>query len=167
GRAHLGRAAGRDGAAGGAAAENPHARRGTAGAVRDRAAVPHRAPGAVPVHRPGRVPGRRRRGDRPRAGRPDLAEPHPPGRRAAAAAPRHPAAPRRPGARPERSGRRSRAAVPPGGLRPVDGGAALRHPRPVRLLTVRLIAVVWTLTWWVVPGFGVIDLSVTWDPGWP
>ena len=23
------------------------------------------------------------------------------------------------------------------------------------------------LTWWVLPGFGVIDLTVTWDPEWP
>jgi hypothetical protein len=37
----------------------------------------------------------------------------------------------------------------------------------VRLLTVRLLAVLWALSWWVFPGFGVIDLSVTWDPGWP
>jgi hypothetical protein len=41
------------------------------------------------------------------------------------------------------------------------------HPLPVRLLTVRLLAVLWALTWWVFPGFGLIDLSVTWDPGWP
>jgi len=41
------------------------------------------------------------------------------------------------------------------------------HPLPVRLLTVRLLAVLWALSWWVFPGFGVIDLSVTWDPAWP
>ncbi|NYJ04941.1 hypothetical protein [Petropleomorpha daqingensis] len=37
----------------------------------------------------------------------------------------------------------------------------------MRLLTVRLVAFLWALTWWIFPGFGLIDLSVTWDPGWP
>src|SRR3954454_21645326 len=49
----------------------------------------------------------------------------------------------------------------------MDAGRALLHPLPVRLLTVRLLAVLWALTWWIFPGFGLIDLSVTWDPGWP
>ena len=37
----------------------------------------------------------------------------------------------------------------------------------MRLLAVRVLAVLCALTWLVLPGFGVIDLSVTWDPGWP
>src|SRR3954452_16221258 len=49
----------------------------------------------------------------------------------------------------------------------MDAGRALLHPLPVRLLTVRLLAVLWALTWWIFPGFGLIDLSVTWNPGWP
>jgi hypothetical protein len=35
-----------------------------------------------------------------------------------------------------------------------------------RVLT-RVLLVVCTLTWWVLPGMGVIDLTVTWDPDWP
>src|SRR3954449_7264680 len=49
----------------------------------------------------------------------------------------------------------------------MDAASTARHPLPVRLLTVRLVAVLWALTWWVFPGFGLIDLSVTWDQGWP
>jgi hypothetical protein len=37
----------------------------------------------------------------------------------------------------------------------------------VRLLAVRLLAAFSALTWLVFPGFGLIDLSVTWDPDWP
>jgi hypothetical protein len=37
----------------------------------------------------------------------------------------------------------------------------------VRLLLARILAVLFALTWLVFPGFGLIDLSVTWDPGWP
>jgi hypothetical protein len=37
----------------------------------------------------------------------------------------------------------------------------------VRLLAVRLLAALFALTWFVFPGFGLIDLSVTWDPDWP
>ncbi|MGY1617126.1 hypothetical protein ACI797_10320 [Geodermatophilus sp. SYSU D00691] len=37
----------------------------------------------------------------------------------------------------------------------------------MRLLTARLTAVLWALTWWVFPGFGLADLSVSWDPDWP
>lgn len=37
----------------------------------------------------------------------------------------------------------------------------------MRLAAVRVVAVLFALTWLVFPGFGVIDLSVTWDPGWP
>ena len=37
----------------------------------------------------------------------------------------------------------------------------------MRLLVVRVLAVLFALTWLVFPGFGLIDLSVTWDPGWP
>src|SRR3954462_2573951 len=49
----------------------------------------------------------------------------------------------------------------------MDAASTARHPLPVRLLTVRLVAVLWALTWWVFPGFGLIDLSVSWDPAWP
>jgi hypothetical protein len=38
--------------------------------------------------------------------------------------------------------------------------------RGVRLL-IRALLVLCTLTWWGLPGFGVIDLTVTWDPEWP
>ena len=34
-------------------------------------------------------------------------------------------------------------------------------------LLIRALLVVCTLTWWVLPGFGLIDLTVTWDPEWP
>lgn len=37
----------------------------------------------------------------------------------------------------------------------------------MRLLVVRLLASLFALTWWVFPGFGLIDLSVSWDPEWP
>jgi hypothetical protein len=37
----------------------------------------------------------------------------------------------------------------------------------VRVLAVRLLALFFALTWLVFPGFGLIDLSVTWDPDWP
>jgi hypothetical protein len=37
----------------------------------------------------------------------------------------------------------------------------------MRLVAVRVVAVLFALTWLVFPGFGLIDLSVTWDPGWP
>ena len=37
----------------------------------------------------------------------------------------------------------------------------------MRLLAARLLAVLSALGWLVLPGFGLIDLSVTWDPGWP
>lgn len=32
---------------------------------------------------------------------------------------------------------------------------------------IRILLVLCTLTWWVLPGMGLIDLSVTWDPEWP
>ncbi|WP_369052834.1 hypothetical protein [Kineococcus terrestris] len=35
-----------------------------------------------------------------------------------------------------------------------------------RVLVVRLVALLLALSWLVFPGFGLIDLSVTWDPGW-
>jgi hypothetical protein len=38
---------------------------------------------------------------------------------------------------------------------------------PVRLIAARCVAVFSALTWLVFPGFGLIDLSVTWDPDWP
>ena len=34
-------------------------------------------------------------------------------------------------------------------------------------LLIRALLVLCTLTWWLFPGFGVIDLTVTWDPEWP
>jgi hypothetical protein len=37
----------------------------------------------------------------------------------------------------------------------------------VRSLVVRVVAVLFALTWLVFPGFGLIDLSVSWDPDWP
>jgi hypothetical protein len=37
----------------------------------------------------------------------------------------------------------------------------------VRLPALRIVAVLCALTWLVFPGFGLIDLSVTWDPDWP
>ncbi len=38
--------------------------------------------------------------------------------------------------------------------------------RPVRLV-LRLLLALCALTWWLLPGMGVIDLSVTWDRDWP
>ena len=38
--------------------------------------------------------------------------------------------------------------------------------RAIRFL-IRALLVLCTLTWWGLPGFGVIDLTVTWDPEWP
>jgi hypothetical protein len=32
---------------------------------------------------------------------------------------------------------------------------------------IRLLLAAFTVTWWVVPAMGVIDLSVTWDEDWP
>ena len=40
------------------------------------------------------------------------------------------------------------------------------HNRAWRFL-IRLLLVLCTLTWWLLPGFGLIDLGVTWDPDWP
>jgi hypothetical protein len=37
----------------------------------------------------------------------------------------------------------------------------------VRTTVARVLAVLFALTWLVVPGFGLIDLGVTWDPDWP
>lgn len=37
----------------------------------------------------------------------------------------------------------------------------------MRLLLGRVLAAFFALTWLVFPGFGLIDLSVTWDPEWP
>ena len=37
----------------------------------------------------------------------------------------------------------------------------------MRLTAVRVLAVLFALTWLVFPGFGLTDLSVTWDPDWP
>jgi hypothetical protein len=37
----------------------------------------------------------------------------------------------------------------------------------VRLAVLRVVAVLFAVTWLVFPGFGGIDLSVSWDPAWP
>ncbi len=37
----------------------------------------------------------------------------------------------------------------------------------MRLQTARALAAFSALTWWLFPGFGVVDLGVTWDPDWP
>ena len=37
----------------------------------------------------------------------------------------------------------------------------------MRLTAARVLAVLFALTWLWFPGFGLIDLSVTWDPDWP
>lgn len=37
----------------------------------------------------------------------------------------------------------------------------------MRRLAVRVLAVLSALTWLVLPGFGLVDLSVSWDPAWP
>ncbi len=37
----------------------------------------------------------------------------------------------------------------------------------MRLLAVRAVAAFFVLTWLLLPGFGLIDLSVTWNPEWP
>ena len=39
--------------------------------------------------------------------------------------------------------------------------------RPVTRAVVRVLLGLFALTWWLVPGMGVIDLTVTWDPDWP
>jgi hypothetical protein len=35
------------------------------------------------------------------------------------------------------------------------------------MIMVRVLAVLFAVTWLVFPGFGLIDLSVSWDPDWP
>ena len=42
-----------------------------------------------------------------------------------------------------------------------------RPARPALRAFLRALLVLCTLTWWVLPGMGVIDLGVTWDPDWP
>jgi hypothetical protein len=37
----------------------------------------------------------------------------------------------------------------------------------VRLIVVRVAAVFFALTWLILPGFGLADLMVSWDPDWP
>ena len=37
----------------------------------------------------------------------------------------------------------------------------------MRLLAVRVLAALFVLTWLLLPGFGLVDLSVSWDPDWP
>src|SRR5688500_19954751 len=39
--------------------------------------------------------------------------------------------------------------------------------RAVRMIVARVLAAFFALTWFVLPGFGLTDLSVTWDPDWP
>lgn len=36
----------------------------------------------------------------------------------------------------------------------------------VRLVTARALAALWTLSWLLLPGMGLIDLSVSWDEDW-
>ena len=43
---------------------------------------------------------------------------------------------------------------------------ATRHALPVRLVVLRLVAVCAAVSWLVFPGFGVIDLLVTWSRAW-
>jgi hypothetical protein len=38
---------------------------------------------------------------------------------------------------------------------------------PMRLMLVRVLAGLCAVSWLVLPGFGAIDLSVTWDADWP
>jgi hypothetical protein len=38
--------------------------------------------------------------------------------------------------------------------------------RAVRMIVARVLAAFFALTWLVLPGFGLIDLSVTWDTDW-
>jgi hypothetical protein len=54
----------------------------------------------------------------------------------------------------------------PPGARPLDEDR-LGHNPPVRLAALRVVAVLSALTWLVFPGFGGIDLSVSWAPDWP
>jgi hypothetical protein len=35
------------------------------------------------------------------------------------------------------------------------------------MIIARVLAVLFALTWLMLPGFGLLDLSVTWDPDWP
>ena len=37
----------------------------------------------------------------------------------------------------------------------------------MRLLALRVVAALFVLTWLVLPGFGLTDLLVSWDPDWP
>src|SRR4051794_1586847 len=70
-----------------------------------------------------------------------------------------------------RAGGRARDPRRTGDLRgrPVQPRARARvgHPAPVRLLAARLLAALFAVTWLLFPGFGLVDLSVSWDPGWP
>lgn len=34
-------------------------------------------------------------------------------------------------------------------------------------VAVRALALLFALSWLIIPGFGLIDLSVTWSPDWP
>jgi hypothetical protein len=63
-----------------------------------------------------------------------------------------------------------------GGLTPAQGpcwsgGSDPAHPSgtaPLRFRVVtRVLLALCTLSWWVLPGMGAIDLTVTWDPDWP
>ena len=44
--------------------------------------------------------------------------------------------------------------------------ADVGHAGVVHDMTRRVLAVLFALTWLLFPGFGVVDLTVTWDPAW-
>src|SRR6185312_14076347 len=78
--------------------------------------------------------------------------------------------------RPARHLRRRQRGLHPGtarGRRPRgvrDGyrpGRRIGDHASVRTPVTRLLAVLFALTWLVFPGFGLIDLSVSWDEDWP
>ena len=45
--------------------------------------------------------------------------------------------------------------------------ARLSHAVLVHRMARRVLAVLFAITWLFFPGFGVVDLTVTWDPAWP
>ena len=44
--------------------------------------------------------------------------------------------------------------------------ARLSHAVVVQHMARRILAVLFAITWLLFPGFGVVDLTVTWDPAW-
>ena len=49
----------------------------------------------------------------------------------------------------------------------MDEPPSLRDHAPVRRIASRLVAGLFAVTWLVLPGFGLADLAVSWDPDWP